>query len=197
MNMATESQPLHSRESEEQLAHEKRARVAAPNGDYDPREKILKKIAKKNNMRERIIVDVIDDDISGMDSIPPEEMDEYNREYDLFMSSARESMPMYPVDKVMVANIGDYLRYSSDRHPAMVYFSDELKIPLITLDNGSEIKPHSSSTGIYYILEGKGSIQVGMKNFAIQPGSLIHVPRGVIRSIQCDDSLKIMAIHIP
>lgn len=196
MDVATESQPLPGRKSEDELAPEKRAHAAAPNGDFDRKEKILKKMAKKINMREKIIVDVIDDDISGVDSIPPEELDEYNREYDLFMSRARESMPMYPVEKVMVANIKDYLRYSSDNHPAMVYFSDELKIPLITLDNGSEINPHSSSTGIYYILEGKGSFQVGMKNFAIQPGSLIHVPKGVVRSIQCDDSLKIMAIHL-
>jgi len=196
MDIATESQPLVDRDSEEQLAPEKRARVVTPNGDIDLREKNLKKLAKKNNMREKIIVDVIDDDITRVDSMSSEEMDEYNRDYDLFMNRARGSMPMYPVEKVMVANIKDYLRYSSDSHPAMVYFSDEMKIPLITLDNGSEIKPHSSSIGIYYILEGKGSIKVGMKNFAIQPGSLIHVPKGVIRSIQCDDSLKIMAIHI-
>ncbi len=196
MTITSESKPLISGVNSEQGIPEKRGRVLSPKGTNGPKEKNLEKLAKKNNMRETIIVDVIDDDISRVDNMSPEEMDEYNREYEQFMKRAKDSMPVYPVEKVMVANIKDYLRYSRDNSPAMVFFSDDLKIPLLTLDNGSEMKPHSNTIGIYYILEGKGTIRVGMKNYSIHPGSLIHVPKGVIRSIQCEDSLKIMAIHI-
>lgn len=196
MDITNDSEALVNGVSNEQVASEKGARVLSPEGIEDPKEKNLKRIAKKMNMREKIIVNVIDDDITRVDTMSPEEMEEYNREYEQFMAKARTSMPIYPVEKVMVANIQDYLRYSRDSDPAMVYFSDDLKIPLLTLNNGNEIKPHSSSTGIYYVLEGRGSIRIGMKNYAIRQGSLIHVPKGVIRSIQCEDSLKIMAIHI-
>jgi len=196
MTITSESKPFVNGVNSEKGIPEKRGRVLSPRGNHDPKEKNLKKLAKKNNMREKIIVDVIDDDISRVDNMSPEEMDEYNREYEHFMTRAKNSMPIYPVEKVMVANIQDYLKYSKDNNPAMVFFSEDLKIPLLTIDNGSEMKPHSNSTGIYYILEGKGTIRVGMKNYAIHPGSLIHVPKGVIRSIQCEDSLKIMAIHI-
>lgn len=195
MRMANDSEPQPNGLNSESVAPEDRARVVPPEGMNDLKEKNLKRIAKKINMREKIIVDVIDD-ISTVEIVPPEEMEAYNKEYEQFMAEARSSMPIYPVQQVMVANIDDYLKYSEDGHPAMVFFSEDLKIPLITLEGGNEIRPHSDSIGIYYVLEGKGTINVGMKNYSIKAGSLIHVPKGVIRSIECEDPLKIMAIHI-
>jgi len=196
MDTENESKPRLNRANNDSAAPDRRAGVLAPKGSDDPKEKNLEKIAKKIQLREKIIVDVIDEDITRVDNISNEEMEAYNKEYDEFMERGTATMPQYPVEKVMVANIRDYLKFSKDNHPAMVYFSDDLKIPLLNLSNGSEVKPHSDSTGIYYVIEGKGTIRVGMKNFCIVPGSLIHIPRGVVRSIICEDSLKIMAIHI-
>lgn len=178
------------------VAPDRRARVLAPEGSDSLKEKNLKRIAKKNQMRERIIVDVIDEDITNVDTISNEEMEAYNKEYEAFMKRGRESMPINPVEKVMVANIEEYFRFSKDNHPAMVFFSEDLKIPLLTLDAGSEMRPHSDSTGIYYVIEGRGSIRIGMKNYGVSRGSLIHVPKGLVRSIHCEDTLKIMAIHV-
>lgn len=180
----------------ESAAQEARTGITTSEGVPTLKEKNLLRIAKKNNMREKIILDVIDDDITSVDGVTREEMEAYNREYETFMAEAQSSMPVYPEQKVMVANILDYLRYSEDGHPAMLYYSDDLKIPLITLDSGNEIKPHSDSTGLYYVLEGEGTITVGMKHYAVRGGSLIHVPSGIIRSIRCQDAMKIMAIHL-
>jgi quercetin dioxygenase-like cupin family protein len=191
-----ETEPQPDGLNDQSSVPEERTRVLHSNGSNELKEKNLRRIAKKINMREKIIVDVIDDDITRVDTVSPEEMEAYNKEYEHFMSDARASMPVYPGEKVMVANLEDYLRYSQDGHPAMVYYSDDMKIPLITLEGGSDMRPHSDSTGIYYVLAGKGTISVGMKSFAVRPGSLIHVPRGVIRSIECEDPMKIMAIHL-
>ena len=196
MEITNEIDPLNNGVTGNDLPSGKRARVLASRDHNDPKEKNLKKLAKRNNLRETIIVDVIDEDIFRADTISEEELESYNKDYEEFMKRGRTPMPTYPVQKIMVTNIQDYLKFSKDNHPAMVYFSDDLKIPLLTLDNGSEVRPHSDSIGIYYILEGRGTIKVGMKNYAINQGSLIHVPKGVIRSIHCEDALKIMAVHI-
>ncbi|MCK4615154.1 MAG: cupin domain-containing protein [Thermoplasmata archaeon] len=168
----------------------------APKGMKSLKEKNLQRIAKKNGIQEEIIVDVVDEDISNVDSIAENEMEEYNREYEEFLKKGKASVPFYPIDKVMVANIQDYLKFSKDNAPSVVYYSDNLKIPLLTLRKGGRVKPNTDSTGVYYIIDGKGIMKIGMKNYTISKGSLIHVPKGVVHSIESDDTLTLMAIHI-
>ena len=173
-----------------------RGQVSASRNGKELKKKNLKKMAKKNGIREKIIVDIIDDDISKVEHISDKEMRDYNKDYQEFLKKAHTADPIDPLNNVMVANIQDYLKFSEDGAPAMVYYSNNLKIPLLTLKKGSEVKPHSDITGIYSVLEGKGTIQVGMKDYKISKGSLIHVPKGVIRAISCEEDLKIMAIHV-
>jgi len=166
------------------------------NGILNSRDKNLEKIAKKNGIAEKIIVDVVDEEISSVDSIGDEEMERYNKEYEEFLKNGNASVPIFPVNEVMVTNIKDYLKFSTDNIPSMVYYSEKLKIPLLTLKRGGEIRPHSDSTGIYYVLRGEGTIRIGMKNYAVTEGSIILVPKGVVRSISTEEGLTLMAIHI-
>ncbi len=167
-----------------------------PINGKDIKEKALKKIAKKTGIMEKIIVDVIDEDISYVDDVAESEMEEYNKQYEDFLKKGKSTAPLNPIDKVMVANIEGYRKFSKDNIPAMVYYSDNLNIPLLTLEKGGRVKPQTDSTGIYYVIEGKGTMNIGMKNFGINKGSLIHVPKGVIHSIESEDTMTVMAIHI-
>lgn len=79
--------------------------------------------------------------------------------------------------------------------PTIAHVSPGLKLPVICIMPGQEIPPHPGATGMFYVLEGKGTFTDGDEKVEISAGSLVIVPKGGIRGIRPSEKLILFAVH--
>ncbi len=96
-----------------------------------------------------------------------------------------------------VIDIKETTRFNPDFfQPNILYMSPKAKIPLICLDSGQEIPPHSSALGIFYVIEGEGVFIRGEERIDMKAGMLIIAPDGVVRGIKSKGKLIVLAVHV-
>lgn len=61
--------------------------------------------------------------------------------------------------------------------------------------DGSKLHYHKRSTEIYYVLEGSGSILLDGVAHDIAPGSLVHIPPGVVHGAR--GRMRVLVIGVP
>jgi mannose-6-phosphate isomerase-like protein (cupin superfamily) len=88
----------------------------------------------------------------------------------------------------------------SDGHGYIDFFaSDKLSVGLAIWARGStdRQRPHSEDE-VYYVISGRGAIQVGGEDRPVQPGSLIFVATGVEhRFHDIEDDLRVLVFWAP
>ncbi len=81
--------------------------------------------------------------------------------------------------------------------PNILYASPKVKMPLICMEPGQEIPPHSGhSVGIFYVKEGKGIFTLDGKKIDIEKDTIIIAPEGSSRGMKCVERLVVLAISI-
>lgn len=79
--------------------------------------------------------------------------------------------------------------------PTIAHISPGIKLPVICIMPGQEIPPHPGATGMFYVLEGKGTFTDGDEKVEISAGSLVIVPKGGVRGIRPSEKLVLFAVH--
>lgn len=79
--------------------------------------------------------------------------------------------------------------------PNILYVSPRIKMPLICMEPGQEIPPHSGqSIAIFYVREGKGIFTLNNQKIDMRTGTLIIVPEGASRGMKCVERMVVLAI---
>lgn len=69
---------------------------------------------------------------------------------------------------------------------------------LLSLDAGQAVAPcQMPFLVLYYFIEGQGQIRIGDEQAEFQPGSLVAVPAGAVRSISASHQTRVLAVQIP
>jgi quercetin dioxygenase-like cupin family protein len=69
---------------------------------------------------------------------------------------------------------------------------------LLNLDAGQAVAPcQMPFMVLYFFIEGQGQIRMGDEQVEFQPGSLIAVPAGAVRSISAGHQTRVLAVQIP
>lgn len=61
--------------------------------------------------------------------------------------------------------------------------------------DGAKVHYHKVGTELYYVLEGKGSIILDDEEHPIRPGSMVHIPPGVLHGAK--GRMRVLVIGIP
>ncbi|MEO2022256.1 MAG: cupin domain-containing protein [Pirellulaceae bacterium] len=61
--------------------------------------------------------------------------------------------------------------------------------------DGAQQHYHLRSTELYYVLEGKGTVVLDGVEHEVSPGSLVHIPPGVVHSAQ--GRMRVLVIGVP
>lgn len=61
--------------------------------------------------------------------------------------------------------------------------------------DGSREHYHKRITEIYYVLEGEGSVRLNGEEHPVRPGSLLHIPPGVVHGAK--GRMKVLVVGIP
>ncbi len=61
--------------------------------------------------------------------------------------------------------------------------------------DGARAHFHRRSAELYYVLEGEGRVILNGESHAVQPGSLVHIPPGVVHS--AEGRMRVLVVGIP
>jgi len=69
---------------------------------------------------------------------------------------------------------------------------------LLSLDAGQAVAPcQMPFVVLYFFIEGQGQMRMGDEQAEFQPGSLIAIPAGAVRSISASHQTRVLAVQIP
>jgi quercetin dioxygenase-like cupin family protein len=95
---------------------------------------------------------------------------------------------------IYYADARQQVRYTPEGpQPQFVLDVDQTKIVLAGLEPGQRIPTHPEAMGLYTILEGTGSMQVGEEVFPLSPGTVVVVPAGMARGVVAETRLSFVA----
>lgn len=61
--------------------------------------------------------------------------------------------------------------------------------------DGAKLHYHKRSTELYYVLEGSGTVSLDGQEHPVSPGSLLHIPPGVVHGAK--GRMRVLVIGIP
>jgi len=61
--------------------------------------------------------------------------------------------------------------------------------------DGARLHYHKRTTELYYVLEGGGTVSLDGKEQSVRPGTMIHIPPGVIHG--ATGKMRILVVGIP
>jgi len=61
--------------------------------------------------------------------------------------------------------------------------------------DGARLHYHKRSTELYYVLSGEGAVMLDGAEHAVHPGSLVHIPPGVVHGAR--GKMRVLVIGIP
>ncbi len=88
------------------------------------------------------------------------------------------------------------IQFNEQFRPQILCASPDVKVPMICLEPGQEIPAHPSGTGVFYVVEGKGTMFLDGEEINLSKGKVIVVPEGSERGIRSIERLVAIAVHI-
>ena len=85
---------------------------------------------------------------------------------------------------------------TSGPQPQVLVENEKTKVIVAGLTAGQKIPVHPESFGVYYFLEGVGTMIVDGERLAIAPGVIIITPDGAQRGIEADTALAFLATRV-
>lgn len=91
----------------------------------------------------------------------------------------------------------DKVVFSPNGPQPQVLFEDEkFKTVIAGLEPGQQIPLHPEGAGVFYFLQGTGTMLVGEERLAIKPGATVIVSAGIARGMQADTRLAFLATRM-
>jgi len=97
---------------------------------------------------------------------------------------------------MQIIKFKDKVGFSETFTPRILRVKPNYKVPLICMNPEQEIPPHTSGTGIFYIVKGKAVMTVEGKSMDVEEGDMIFVEDGESRGIKATETLVAFAVHI-
>ena len=95
-----------------------------------------------------------------------------------------------------VIDLNELAVFATEFAPKILRARPGYKVPLICLEEGQEIPPHPSGTGVFYFISGTGVMTVDGAGREVGPGSMVFVEKGQSRGIKATGRLTAFAVHI-
>ena len=80
--------------------------------------------------------------------------------------------------------------------PNILFQNEQIKVIAAGLEAGQEIPEHPEALAVYYILEGKGQMQVDGEPIEVGPGASVVTPAGSTRGMVAETRLLFLATRI-
>ena len=99
---------------------------------------------------------------------------------------------------IHVVETGDTMDVSLEGvHPIPLLEADKVRALLLNLEAGQAVAPCRMSVAVlYYVIEGRGRLNVGDEQAFLQAGSLVSVPAGAVRTISAAERTRILAVQV-
>lgn len=81
-----------------------------------------------------------------------------------------------------------------------IYNKDEAMITVLTLESGQSLKRHITPVDVaFYVLEGKGVVEVGDEKLVVTKDTLIESPKDILHCWynESEEPLRIMVVKAP
>jgi len=99
------------------------------------------------------------------------------------------------IEVVETRDMNTYLAEGSFK--AILTETDEVQARLLNLDVGQGVDPClMSHTVVYYVIEGRGRLQVEEDETELHTGSLAVVPAGTTRSMSAAQRMRLLALQL-
>jgi len=95
-----------------------------------------------------------------------------------------------------ILNLNEKARYTEQFAPQILRAAPNYKTPLICMNPGQEIPPHSSGTGVFYIVSGSAVMTVEGREHPVKAGDMLFIEKGESRGIRAVEKLLAFAVHI-
>ena len=97
-----------------------------------------------------------------------------------------------------IVQTGDMNTYLAEGpFKAVLADTDEVRARLLNLDVDQGVGPClMSDTVVYYVIEGRGHLQVEDEKAELRTGSLVVVPAGTTRSIAAAQRMRVLALQL-
>jgi mannose-6-phosphate isomerase-like protein (cupin superfamily) len=80
---------------------------------------------------------------------------------------------------------GDHTRLRELLHPSRVPVSIRYSLAHGRLEPGRRSKLHRlASSEVYYVLAGRGVFRIGDESAAVEPGTVVYVPPGMVQTLE-------------
>ena len=80
--------------------------------------------------------------------------------------------------------------------PNILFENEQIKVIAAGLEAGQAIPEHPEALAVYYILEGKGQMQVDGQPIEVGPGATVVTPAGSTRGLAAETRLSFLATRI-
>ena len=93
-----------------------------------------------------------------------------------------------------VLDLRELVKYSEGQVISMtIALTPSVSITLFSLDKGEGISAHTTDgDAMVQVLDGKASITIGNKNFAVNSGETIIMPSGIQHALQAVEKFKML-----
>jgi quercetin dioxygenase-like cupin family protein len=71
------------------------------------------------------------------------------------------------------------------------------QVMMLSLESEQSVDPCRMSLDVFYLVhEGRGTLQVDDERAELTVGSLAFVPKNIVRSIECQEHMRVLAIQV-
>ena len=95
-----------------------------------------------------------------------------------------------------IIDVNEKIGFAEQFFPRILKVAPDYKVPLICMEEGQLIAPHSGGKGVFYIISGKGVMTVGGEEVEVGPGNMIIVDKDETRGIKATEQLVAFAVHM-
>ena len=95
-----------------------------------------------------------------------------------------------------VIDINERQEFRDQFAPKILHMSPAYKVPLICMEVGQKIPPHSCGAGVFYIISGKAVMTVDDKQVEVKAGDMILIDDGEARGIEAIEQLTAFAVQV-
>jgi quercetin dioxygenase-like cupin family protein len=68
---------------------------------------------------------------------------------------------------------------------------------LITIQEGVKHHFHTTHTENIYVIEGEGLMTLGLKEFHVESGSYVMIPKGIVHNVIAEKPMRVLSIQTP
>lgn len=98
---------------------------------------------------------------------------------------------------IFIPDVTQSLEFSTENPlPKSLYSQGKVRVLGLGLEAGQEIPVHPEGVTLYFIMAGKGWMEVNGERLAVKQGSVVITPAGAHRGINATSRMSLLVIRI-